>query len=147
MIIAEYLTGAFKGNREALRIAQALWDITQVWDDIIDGDTPYSDVQVNKAFMDALITVGASPLWTPRIAGVFSSVFYRWNTANKYESTPNVSTEALTQAWMLRAGLYDVFIALADELYGVEWAMKIGPEIHSLYGEPLQAYLEEMKNA
>ena len=135
----------YKGNPRAVKLSFDLLHIVHVWDDIIDQDD-VSDQDVNKAFVLSLIELPMNPLWTPMMQANMLNVFYRWNDANKIELT-EVDDNELAKAWMLRAGVYDMFVLLAGQLYGLEWADEIGPLVRSFYGEKLQDFLSEVHNA
>lgn len=144
-VLNELFTSIYKGNEDAIRLSTQLWDLAQTWDDLYDGD-PISRDAVNKAFTDALFMLPANPLYGPDIQANLLNVYLRWQDANIIESS-NASDNELAKAWMLRAGIYDLFVLIAAKLYGLAWATKIGPTVRKMYGETLEDYIEEMRNA
>lgn len=136
----------YRGNEHATSLSHCLWDIAQVWDDLIDGDE-VSKSSINKAFVDSLVTVQTNPLWGPDISVNVLNIYLRWSDANSIEADKNSTDDDLAKAWMLRAGIYDIFVLLAAKLYGLDWATEIGPVVRKTYGETLQDFIQEVRNA
>jgi hypothetical protein len=136
----------YRGNVHAVALSHQLWDISQTWDDLIDGDRVTAE-EINNAFINALVNVSTNPLWGADIAANVLNVYLRWSDANYLEADPESTKDDLAKAWMLRAGLYDIFVLLAAKLYGISWANTIGPMVRRTYGETLEDFLQEMQNA
>ena len=137
----------YKDNKEATRLSFGILNCLHVWDDLIDKDTPISDSDINTAFFDALITIGASPLWTPDMGAHMLNVYVKWRDANYIEANTKHDDNELAKAWMLRASCYDLFVLLAIKLYGIDWGVHIGPTVRAAYGEKLVDFIQETKNA
>lgn len=136
----------YKGDKHTMSVALAIIKMLHTWDDLIDKDKPVTDAQVNMAFLDALTTIGGSPLWDSEMAGHMRNVYLRWHSANCIEAE-KLSDNHLAKAWMLRAGCYDLFVMLAVKQYGVQWGETVAPLVYDFYGETLKEFLEEMQNA
>lgn len=137
----------YKGNSDAIFISLELLKIAHTWDDIIDGDS-YDARDVNKAFVSCIFTIQNSPLWFS--CGLNHHVlncFLRWRDANTIEGDKLSTKSDLLKCYMLRAGLYDIFVIIAYHLFGDEWAEEIGPKVRKYYGETPNEFLEEFKNA
>lgn len=137
----------YQGHTEAKRLSFMLLDVAHIWDDLVDRDKPVDNVQIDRAFLAALIHLPRHPLWFP--AGLdhhVLNVFLRWRDAT-YLETHTPSEDDLNKAYMLRAGLYDVFVIIAHFLYGDAWAREIGPMVRQFYGETLAAYRGEFSHA
>lgn len=138
----------FKGNEAAMSLAFTLMQFFHIWDDIKDRDFVKLDTkQVDRNFVAILTSVAANPLWDLHLQGVFLSVYFRWQAANKFESDLLASNNTLAKAWMLRAGCYDLFVMIARKLYGNDWAEEIAPEVYMTYGESFQDFLLEVRHA
>ena len=75
------------------------------------------------------------------------NVYLRWQDANSLESDKASTDDDLAKAWMLRAGLYDLFLILAAKLYGLQWAKEVGPVVRRCYGETLADFIKEIRYA
>lgn len=137
----------YKDNKEAKKVSHALLQCLHVWDDLIDKDHPVSDNDIHAAFINALITIGGSPLWTPDMGAHMLNVYLKWQDANYIEHNCKQDSNELAKAWMLRASCYDLFVLLAVKLYGVAWGVEIGPKVRATYGESLTSFIEEIRNA
>lgn len=129
----------YKGNKEATKLSFKLLECAHAWDDQYDEDKKIAD----EMLFSMLFDIGGSYLWTPEMAIHFKSVYIRWQAANTLEK----AKESLDKAWYLRASLYDLFVMIAEKLYGMEWAITIAPHVYMTYGETLEDFLEEMHNA
>lgn len=136
----------YKGNKEAATLSWLLWDIAQVWDDLVDGEH-VSKTDINRAFVGSLVTVQMNPLWGPDIASAVLNTYLQWSDANAIESDTTSTDEDLAKAWMLRAGIYDIFVMLAAKLYGLDWAVEVGPLVRKTYGEGLEDFITEVRHA
>lgn len=129
----------YKGNKEAIKLSFSLLKCAHAWDDQYDDGLEIQD----EVLFSMLFDIGGSYLWTPEMAIHFKSVYIRWQAANALEQ----AKEGLDKAWYLRASLYDLFVMIAERLYGIEWATTIAPSVYLAYGESLDQFLEEMSNA
>jgi hypothetical protein len=139
-------TAIYKGDKHATALSFNILKVLHTWDDLIDKDKPVSEEAINSAFLTALIDIASNPLWTMDMGAHLLGVYLRWSDANKLEQ-PNASEDDLAKAWMLRAGLYDLFVILASKLHGRTWAEEIGPTVRRFYGEPLAEFILEVQNA
>ena len=137
----------FKGNKQASELAYMLLSIAHTWDDLVDKDKEVSAEQANTVFVDCLFNLQAHPLWGIDLQSNLLCVYFRWQSANSIEADKNSTDNDLAMAWMLRASLYDLFILTAAKLYGISWAVEIAPVVHRYYGEPLQNFIQEIRNA
>ena len=129
----------YKGNKEACKVAMKLLECAHAWDDQVDDDIPVND----SVLFSMLFDIGGSYLWTPDMATHFKAVYIKWQTANKLEA----AKVHLDKAWYLRASMYDLFVMLAEKLYGLDWALSIAPSVYSVYGESIEDFLTEVNNA
>ena len=137
----------YKGNAEAIALSYCLLRIAHAWDDLVDKDKELTNEDINNAFVDALFTLPNNPLWDFRLNSVLYSVYLRWQEANVIEADKASTDNDLAMAWMLRASLYDLFVIIADKLYGRAWAEYIGVSVRKFYGESLKSYIKEIRHA
>lgn len=136
----------YKDDTTAKQLSFSLIAVMHIWDDLVDRDKPVSNDTINQAFLTALIDIAGNPLWTPDMHAHLYNVYLRWNDANKIEASCE-DTDMLAKAWMLRAGVYDLFVLLAAKLHGRAWAEEIGITVRKWYGEPLDQFITEVQNA
>lgn len=138
----------FKGDQDAIDVCCLLVDIADTWDDIVDKDKPVSAQAVDKAFVGALFELQRRPIWfNAGLSYHVLNAFLKWRDANDIETNPLSTDDDLAKSYMLRAGLYDIFVLVAYHLHGDEWAREIGPGVRKFYAETLKDYIEEMRNA
>lgn len=129
----------FKGNAHASNVAMRVLEFVHAWDDQYDEGKQLS----NEVLLSTLTDIGSSPLWTTKMGHHFKLVYIKWMTSNKFED----QKLELEKSWMLRAAVYDIFIMLAEQLYGLAWAEEIAPIVYQAYGESLEDFISEVKNA
>lgn len=137
----------YKNNTEAIALSFSLLEIAHVWDDLIDKDREVSAHDINKAFVAATIDLSINPLWGEDLAFNLLNVYIRWQDANSIELDKDSTDNALSMAWMLRAGIYDMFILIAVKLHGLDWGLSISPQVRIYYGEPLTDFIKEIRHA
>lgn len=131
----------YKGNQNAINLSLMLLEVAHTWDDLIDGDEVDKD-SINRAFRYLIYDIPMNPVYKsiPGINDHMLNIYLRWRDATKMESEPNPDLE---KTYMLRAGIYDMFLLIAYHLFGDEWAQEIGPKVRKLYGETLDSLKEE----
>lgn len=129
-------------DAEAIRVCLIVLDYVHLWDDLEDEGGVPSD-QVNSVLYNALVELTCSPLWTPRAAVIFSSVFTQWQTANYFEAIG----EHLDKALILRAGVYSLLVEIGKEKYGLDWASEASVYLWSNYGETVESLTKEFGHA
>lgn len=137
----------YKGNKQASELAYLLLSIAHTWDDLVDKDKEVNATEANQVFVDCLFTLQTHPIWGIDLQANLLCVYLRWQSANTIEHDNASTDNDLAMAWMLRAGLYDLFILIAAKLYGISWAVEIAAVTHKFYGEQLQDFILEVKNA
>src|SRR5690554_4054387 len=76
------------GDPNAVAFLLDIFNIGEVWDDLIDQDKPVSPDDINKAFYTALITLPNNPFYRaymPQLSGIMVSGIHAWLDANKLE--------------------------------------------------------------
>lgn len=133
----------FLSDQYAISLAQAYLFVSHIWDDLIDGDE-VSQENIDLAFRALLIEIPTNPLFQKysfKLLPVLTSVYTQWVTANQFEA----SKVQLEKAYMLRASIYQLFVTLAEITGGLDWAVKISPDVYSLYGESVEELKQELQ--
>lgn len=138
-VFSDLFSLVYKGNKEAIHLSFKLLECAHAWDDQEDEGKVIS----SHVLFSMLFDIGGSYLWTSAMATNFKSVYIRWQAANALEK----DKKELPHAWYLRASMYDLFVQIAETLYGMKWAIQVAPIIYSAYGESLEQFLKEMDNA
>lgn len=140
-------TGAFQrwfqGNVHAMSLGIMLLDVAHVWDDLIDKEA-VPDSAVNGAFCALLLDLPRNPFWQENWAmllGALEGAYLMWSAANVLEQGQERAD--LEKAFVLRAGIYQVFTVIARVIGGREWAAQVAPEIWRAYGERLEGFMEK----
>ena len=146
-VFEELFNLIYKGHEEAIRLSFDLLQLAHTWDDLVDGDKEVSGDEANTAFVACMFTIPTSPLWGVDMQANLLNVYLRWQDANSLESDKASTDDDLAKAWMLRAGLYDLFVLIATKLYGLQWAKEVGPVVRKCYGETLADFIKEIRYA
>ena len=78
----------FGGNQDALNFYRMLVDMSHVWDDVVDGDCEVSEVELNNAFLIALVYLPANPFYRTiqdAVLPMWLTVVSAYEAANKFE--------------------------------------------------------------
>lgn len=138
----------YKDDEDAIRISLLLVEVADIWDDLVDRDKDVPSSLIDKAFVSALFELQRYPLWfNAGLQHHVLNVYLRWRDATAIETDSNATDDDLNKCYMLRAGLYDIFVVIAYHLFGDDYAREVGPVVRRFYGETLKDYKEEMRNA
>ena len=141
----QLFSSIYRGHQEAEGLSFKLLDMAHALDDLIDRDKEISNADIYKLFSGALFQLPATPLYNN--CGIYHhllNTYLRWRDANTIEADNNRTEDDLTKTYMLRAGIYDIFVVIAYYLYGEDWAAKVGPIVRRFYGETLGEYISEI---
>lgn len=134
----------YKNDTAAIELSFMLLDVSQVWDDLVDKDKPVSEEAIDTAFLYSLQCIPMHKYWSPALHSMLSSVYLRWHAANCIERDCSSNNDELSKAWMLRAGLFDLFELLSMQLHGIAFAKANARLVRQYYGERLDSFLLEV---
>lgn len=137
---AEIARRAVRGDMEALAFIEALHQIVDLWDDLIDRDKCVSDEEISLAFTNALISLPRNSFYVRHFSllnPLIDAGITDWHTANALEATKDEIN--LREAYVLRCSLLTVTIMVAKIIGGPEWARQISFELRTL-GDEWPAY-------
>ena len=81
----------FQGNHAAVKYCLDIWDIAQVWDDLIDGD-PVSGDEVNQTMLKATAGLQTNPFFiqfASSLTPIWISTFLQWRDSTAIENDPD----------------------------------------------------------
>lgn len=137
------LLGGDAQGQQALALCDALFGISQVWDDLVDADRAVSPEAVSQAFWLALVEIPANPFWQrhqAELRPLLAAAIAAWQDANELERGPE---HERTLAFVLRDMLTSVACHCAYLLGGYPWQRRVSPDVRRLlHDEPLSDYLE-----
>jgi len=130
-------------NDEAHKFCVLIWDMSHIWDDLIDKDVPVTDSQINEAFITALIHIPRNSFYQQHIQEllpIMQNSIYEWLDANAIEAKGKSEI-----AYVIRSSIGMIVLTCARLIGGDTWARSISLEIRNeLYGnEDYQQYLGE----
>lgn len=118
----------FKGNRDAAALYEALVEVAHTWDDLVDKDKPVSDEDINRAFMLALVTIPANPVYhalLPQLQPLLINAVAGYAVANKYEAAHDA--HGIEIAHTLRYSISQAMVFLIVHFNGLTNALEILP--------------------
>jgi len=123
------LQTVLKGHPAAVDYVQTLARVSQVFDDVVDGDKPVTKSEMTRAVWDSLVAIPMNPFFREHIgtlAPMTQAFVQDWMDANVLEQG---SDEDKNIAFVLRDNLYSIVIHMTHIIGGYEWATSWSPEI------------------
>jgi len=135
----------FGGNHHALNMFHAIIDLAHVWDDLIDKDKPVSDIELNRAFLTALVYLPANPFYRSiqdAILPMWLVVVSSYETANKFEADKDPHGIEISHGLRFAAG--NIIAYAIHVCVGPEKAREVLPEVwKTLFNERFDEYRKE----
>lgn len=139
----------FRGNAEAVQFAVDVWSVAQIWDDLYDRDRELEREDIADALRRLVYSIPTNPFYAANaheLSPLMHDMLLRWQIANTLEDE-QVAPGDLAKAWMLRAGIYQLFVYIASLAVDPVWASVVGAEIWRTYGETLEDFVKEQTDA
>ncbi len=111
-----------KDNQDAIALANAYSSISQIWDDLYDGDKPVSKAQINTMMMQSLIEIPTNPFFIQhynQLMPVVQHCLMTWLDANTLEEMGD--ERDLQVSYIIRSVTTDLIIHLAGLVGGSLW--------------------------
>jgi hypothetical protein len=138
----------FGGNEYALQMYRMLVDLVHTWDDLIDKDKDVSDVEINNAFLIALVYMPSNPFYRQiqeHIMPMWITILSAYEVANKFERDKDA--HGLEIAHNLRFAAGHVVSYMVQACVGYEKSREIMPEVwKAIVDERFDDYREEHLN-
>lgn len=138
---------ALGGSREGAAWLALLWDALQGLDDWRDGD-PVTSAECERVIHVVLHDLPASPFFRQHAGYLLphlSALVMKWRGANSIEAAQD--EDKYPQAFMWRAGFYDVVLMALALCIGSEAAGRQAHLVAAMYGETLEDFTKETNNA
>jgi hypothetical protein len=143
---AEFLYQVFMGNQDAVRFCQIIFRVSQVWDDLIDGD-PVLPEDINKTFWQLLIELPVNPFYRlhfNHLQPLLSQYIIDWLDANTMEKD---GEEGQNMAFVLRDSVSSLAIQCALLIGGYDYMRKVSVEIRRfIFDDTLDEYKKNLRN-
>jgi hypothetical protein len=121
-----------KGNVAAAEFLNSIWQISGVWDDLIDQDKTVEKKDIDQAFWLALITVPRNEFYQANfnlLNPLLIASITNWKCANVFEDSAD--DYKLSIAFVIRSSYVDLLGMTALIIGGREWADEMVPEIRA----------------
>ena len=144
-VIRTNLKYFFQENYAAIEFFLSLWRVTQVWDDLVDGDKAITNDQISEAFRLALVEIPRNPFYVHHqhtLTPLVLNMILQWQDANVLERQ---SEHDKHLAFGLRAGILQIIPVCAYLIGGADWAAQQGPQMRRIYQEKLVDFMREME--
>jgi hypothetical protein len=139
----------FGGNQDALNLYRMFVDLLHTWDDLVDRDREVTELEINNAFMIALVYMPANPFYKhiqEQIMPMWLMVISAYEAGNKFEREKD--EHGLEIAHTLRYAAGHIVSYMVYVCVGRNQAKEIMPEVwkHVVY-ERFDDYRKEHLNA
>jgi hypothetical protein len=122
------------GNTDAINFIDMFFDAVELWDDLIDKDTPVSDDHINRAFTNLMFALPANEFFIAHrkyYLPLIMSAINGFHDAN--ELCKNDSLHLRNLAFHIRNLGIELHIATAFLIGGYEYMRKVSPEIREFF--------------
>lgn len=139
----ELLNDWLLGDVHAVQFCEALFKISQIWDDLIDERDKASNDDINQAFWLALAVIPTNPFYLrngDHLQPLIQKAILDWMDANQLEQLDDHEKNI---AFVLRDTVSTIVLDCARLIGGYEWARSISMQVRkAIYDETLSDYKE-----
>ena len=133
------------GDPNAVAFLLDVFNIGEIWDDLIDGDKPVSHHDISVAFTTALIRLPANPFYQAyqkKLSGCMTSGIHAWLDANEYERGDDNDK---AYAYVLRVWYMELITLVCELLHGFDYTRSISMDVRRFFThETLEEYKEKL---
>lgn len=142
-----FLQHVLKDNAAAILFCEALFRVSQVLDDLIDGDKPVTGDAIYRAFWEAMIDIPSNTFYRahePTLRPLMAAALQDWRDSVTLERDGDRHGRSL--AFVLRDQLTSLVVQCAGLIGGFAWMQQVSAEIRRhFHEEKLDDYLNEFK--
>ena len=144
----QFLVEVLRGDLSAVAMCEQLFRISQVLDDLVDGDKPVPAELIIKSFWEALIALPANPFYRQHestIRPLMAAALQDWTDATRLERADD--HHGKTIAFVLRDQLTSLVTQVACIVGGYEWMQEVSIHIRRrFHDETLADYINELES-
>ena len=136
----EMMEEACPYNEDAAEFLVKIGKIYRTWDDVWDGDKPYTKEQIDDCFSDALFGFNANSFYRKYSDILSSHIFIAWNAWSDANEMVKSDREIEVKcAWFLRDMCLEIIYVCAFLTNGKEHARAISRKFRPIFLERLAA--------
>jgi hypothetical protein len=120
-----------------------VFDVFELWDDLIDKDKPVDQKDINDAFYTVFVKLPRDQFYNQHFSlfnPIIETTILDWFSANELEATLKI--DALRQSYVLRCSAQQLIVMAARIVGGVEWATAVNTELRMM-GDTWNEYAEK----
>lgn len=134
-----------KGDAQAVALCDQVFHLTQIWDDLVDGDKEVCIEDINRAFWLALVEIPQNPFFQrhqAQLTPLLRAAVADWMDAGSLEQGDN---HERTLAFVLRDAVGGLVSQCAYLIGGYEWMRTVSPDVRRMvHDETLDTYLRRL---
>lgn len=137
------LTEAFGLSVEAAEWLVLVFEMTQFFDDLADGDS-FTREELDKNIYYSFIGIHKNPFFAANsleLSSVLENCVLKWQASDVAEKTGRANEKSFV--W--RASFYDLVLSAAKITHGFKKAQEMSFDIMNFYGENIEEYYKEFK--
>ncbi|MHB0820133.1 hypothetical protein ACYCFK_17885 [Stutzerimonas stutzeri] len=142
-----FLQHVLKDHASAILFCESLFRVSQILDDLIDGDRPVAGDAIYRAFWEAMIDIPGNPFYRahePTLRPLMAAALQDWRDSVTLERDGDHHGRSL--AFVLRDQLTSLVVQCAGLIGGFAWMQDVSAQIRRHFHEDkLADYLHELK--
>jgi len=133
----EMISRVLMGNEDAIRMANELFWISQVWDDLVDKDAPVPAATINRMMWIALVDLPLNPFYQLNFGAlhpIIRAAIIDWFVANDMERDLRAGRDTSfgpSVPYVLRDSISAILCHMAYLVGGYDWMVQVSPEIRA----------------
>jgi hypothetical protein len=142
----QFLTRVLRGHPSAIEFCLLLGQITQVWDDLIDGDNvELSKESINAAFWNLFVALPRNEFYRQHfdtLNPLLQAAIVDWWDSTVMQAEDSIQSKAI--AYVLRDTLTTIVTHCARLVGGYDWMRTMSMEVRRyLYNETMEQFIKE----
>ena len=141
------ITEILKGHHDAIEFCLMFFELTQIWDDLVDGDKDVPCGTISTAFKLALIQIPQNRFYVEhfhQLQPIIRLGILDWETANILE---HLSMNDRVLAYVLRDSVGAVILECARIIGGDRYVEQIAYDVRTrlIHDEPFMTYFKSLR--
>lgn len=143
----DFIHTVLKGDPHACALAEMLFYISQVWDDLIDQDRAVDAEKINHMMWLAMLEIPANTFYLKHqfeILPLIRSAMVDYMDANHFEDS--LDMDKLHLSFVLRDTIGAIITHMAYLIGGYDWMRRVSPEIRAyVHNESFDSYVSKLQ--